>query len=82
MRANEDVDETLIHLQESIANWGKLLLATGGALKPCKCFYYLISFEWREDGLWRYAENEKNEDFQIRVPLADGSMAEIEQHGV
>jgi hypothetical protein len=81
MYANEGVDETLLHLQESITNWGRLLLATGGALKPCKCFYYLISFEWREDGSWRYAENETNEEYQIRVPLADGSMAEIEQYG-
>jgi hypothetical protein len=50
MGANEDAEETLFHLQESITNWGKLLLATGGALKPSKCFYYLISFEWRQDG--------------------------------
>ncbi len=82
MYVNEGVDETLLHLQESITNWGKLLLATGGALKPCKCFYYLISFEWREDGLWGYAKNETNQEYQIRVPLADGSMAEIEQYGV
>ena len=82
MEANEDVDETLVHLQDSIINWGKLLLATGGALKPCKCFYYLISFEWRQDGSWRYAKNEINKEFQIRVPLADGSMATIEQYGV
>jgi hypothetical protein len=39
-------------LQEAITNWGKLLLllATGGALKPIKCFFHLISFAWKEDG--------------------------------
>jgi hypothetical protein len=26
-------------LQNSIVNWGKLLIATGGALKPSKCLY-------------------------------------------
>ena len=82
MEANEDVDETLVHLQDSITNWGKLLLATGGALKPSKCFLYLISFEWLQDGSQRYTKNEDNEEFQIRVPLADGLMAEIEQYGV
>jgi hypothetical protein len=46
MGQNEDADLALIHLQDSISNWGQLLLATGGALKPSKCFYYLISFEW------------------------------------
>jgi hypothetical protein len=82
MGVNEDADLALIHLQDSITNWGKLLLATGGALKPGKCFYYLISFEWRQDGSWRYAKNENNKDFWVRVPLADRSMAEIEQFGV
>ncbi len=32
------------NLQESVINWGKLLIATGGTLKPAKCSYYLISF--------------------------------------
>ena len=43
MEANESADETLVHLQDSITNWGKLLLPTGGALKPSKCFF-LFSF--------------------------------------
>jgi hypothetical protein len=34
-------------LQDSIINWGKLLLATGGALKPAKCFFHVISFTWK-----------------------------------
>ena len=82
MDENEQADETLFNLQESITNWGKLLLATGGALKPSKCFYYLISFEWRPDGTWKYAANEKNPEFQLEVPLADGSMAGIVHYGV
>jgi hypothetical protein len=40
-------------LQESITNWGRLLIATGGALKPAKCFYHIISFGWKQDGSWR-----------------------------
>ena len=44
-------------LQESIINWGHLLLATGGALKPEKCFYHIISFSWKPDGTWRYEVN-------------------------
>ncbi len=39
------------NLQELVINWGKLLIATiGGALKPAKCLYYLISFKWKSDG--------------------------------
>ena len=32
------------YMQDSISNWGKILIASGGALKPPKCFYHLISF--------------------------------------
>ncbi len=31
-------------LQELVINWGELLLATGGVLKPAKCSFYLQSF--------------------------------------
>ena len=46
MDEDQDVMETFYHMQEAITNWGKLLLATGGALKPSKCFFHLISFKW------------------------------------
>ena len=50
MNQTELVIEAHGHLQESIINWGNLLLATGGALKPVKCSYYLLLFRWKLDG--------------------------------
>ena len=41
----ETILEAHSRLQESVINWGSLLIATGGALKPGKCSYYLISFK-------------------------------------
>ena len=41
-------------LQASINSWGKLLIASGGSLKPEKCFLYLISFVWNSSGKWAY----------------------------
>ena len=38
--------------QDATTSWGKLLLATGGALKPEKCFYYLVDYEWQDDGTY------------------------------
>jgi hypothetical protein len=32
-------------IQGSVNSWGNLLIATGGALQPKKCFYSIISFE-------------------------------------
>jgi hypothetical protein len=83
MDRNEDELEVSHHLQESITNWGKLLIASGGALKPIKCFYYIISFKWRPDGSWEYATNEvddngeENQELQLTVPLADGTSGNI-----
>jgi hypothetical protein len=65
-------------LQEAVINWGKLLIATGGALKPEKCSYYLISFKWKADGTWLYDQNELNPHFTLGMPMADGSLEEIE----
>jgi hypothetical protein len=33
-------------IQNSVNSWGNLLMATGGALQPNKCFYSVISYEW------------------------------------
>jgi hypothetical protein len=66
-------------LQELVINWGKLLMmATGGALKPAKCTFYLLSFHWKVDGTWVYESKEVNPDFSIGVPMLDGSLEEIE----
>jgi hypothetical protein len=65
------------NFQESIRNWGLLLIATGGALKPIKCFYQLISFSWKADGSWSYENNHVYPEYSIMVPLEDGSSAEI-----
>jgi hypothetical protein len=57
MRVMEMILEALSRLQESVINWGHLLIATGGALKPSKCSFYLISFKWKADGTWVYEDN-------------------------
>jgi len=69
-------------LQNSIVNWGKLLIATGGALKPSKCSYYLISFKWKKDGTWYYKKNESNEAWNMIVPLLNGEVEGIEHLSV
>jgi hypothetical protein len=65
-------------LQDSILSWGRLILATGGALKPAKLFYHMIFFSWKPDGSWKYYVNDKVPKLSILVPLADGSLAPID----
>ena len=78
LNKDETVHEAHEALQASVHNWGKLLIGTGGAFKPIKCFFHLISFVWKASGKWAYADNEANEELDIFVPLPDGTMATIE----
>jgi hypothetical protein len=73
---DERVDEVHERIQASVNSWGKLLIATGGVLQPQKCFYSVISFDWK-NSVWQYAQNATREDLQITVPLPDGSSAMI-----
>ena len=82
MDEDQGKDESFFFLQEAIMNWGKLLLASGGALKPIKCFYHLISFRWNGDGSWAYENTEEDGKFQVVVPLVDDSVGEIKHLGI
>ena len=77
MMTNESKVTAHAKLQKSIINWGKLLIATGGALKPTKCSFYLISFKWNKEGQWNYEHSEVEVEWDIGVPLVDGNMAAI-----
>ena len=73
---NETVDKVHKEIQASVNSWGNLLIATGGVLHPAKCFYLIISFEWR-DGMRRYADNTARCKFGVNVPLPRGKEAPI-----
>lgn len=60
-------------LQESVLSWGKLLIATGGALKPSKCFYHLVSFSFDDKGIWKYDKNHEDKNFQLMIDVGPWS---------
>ncbi len=82
MDEDQGKDKAFYGLQEAITNWGKLLIASGGALKPIKCFFHLISFKWNKDGTWAYKDNEDDNEFQAVVPLLDRSARRIQHLGI
>ena len=69
-------------MQYSIYNWGQLIIASGGAFKPPKCFYHLISFCWNTGTSWTYETNEDVKDFNISFPMPDLSQVHIEHAAV
>jgi hypothetical protein len=43
---DKSIDNVHTAIQDSVNSWGNLLIVTGGALQPNKCFYSIISFKW------------------------------------
>ena len=76
MEKTETVQEAYNAIQNAVTNWGNLFIASGGALKPAKCFFHLISFKFQQ-GKWKYAHNSNNEAFFVHVPLPDGTSERI-----
>lgn len=75
----ETIHEAHEALQHSVTSWGNLLIATGGALKPQKCFFYLVGYKWDNRGGWRYINSQATQPLVISVPQPDGSTVPIEQ---
>ena len=66
-------------MQASVDEWGRLLIATGGALKPEKCYWYNVDYVWDDKGAWHYASTIHQD---LHVPLPDGLRAKIKHLGV
>jgi hypothetical protein len=77
MEQDESVWEVHWSLQQSINNWGKLLIATGGSLKPNKCFYHLLDFAWSAKEGWQYIAQHEDGRAVITVPMPDGTVVLI-----
>ncbi len=82
MEGDELVQEVHLALQQSIENWGKLLITTGGSLKPDKCFFHHLDFAWTKKGGWQYVAHHEDETAVITVPMPDGTMAPIKHRAV
>ncbi len=70
-----DPVELWAQTQFKIEQWSRLLNATGGALKPEKCWWYLLDYTC-EDGQWMYT-NAIPRDLFITNP--DGTKSAIKQ---
>ena len=67
--------EVCTQAQLELEHWSILLNATGGALKPEKCFWYLIDYKCVE-GEWQYADLVPRE---LVITNPDGSTSPISQ---
>ena len=60
---SDTVDIVQKRQQKATTQWEKLLEITGGALKPSKCYWYLVQFKFNQ-GEWGYVDTTK---FQCKI---------------
>ena len=70
--------DLVVQTQNNVDQWNDLLKASGGALKPEKCFWYMLDYTC-VDGVWYYIEHN---DFELTVTSPDRSASTIEQKSV
>jgi hypothetical protein len=73
-----DPGELWVQMQIGIKQWSCLLNATGGALKPEKCWWYLLDYTCN-DGKWIYAGIVLRE---LLITNLDGTKGAIKQEEV
>jgi hypothetical protein len=73
-----DPGELWCQAQLELEQWSCLRNTTGGALKPNKCFWYLLNYVC-DDGEWAYAEMVPQE---LVITNPDGTKSPIKQEKV
>ena len=72
----ESDDEFFERIQEATFDWGGLVQATGGLLKPSKCFWYMLSWKWKK-GEPILQKIPTLQSVPLRIPQPDGSIIPI-----
>ena len=78
-REDEGVDSLQLRTQNIIDKWTGALWATGGVLRPEKCWWMLVEFKW-QGSKWKYVDKDDVE-MQIVVPNHMQIQTEVEQIG-
>ncbi len=55
---SDNANQVALHMQQAVTNWEGLLWATGGALVPEKCFWYLVAFKYKHSK-WQYLKQQQ-----------------------
>ena len=73
-------DEFVAQIQQATNDWGMLVQATGGAVKPSKSFWYLMSWKFDRGKAVRKSKEEISRH-SLSIPQSDGSAARTEKIG-
>jgi hypothetical protein len=69
-------DEYLALVQRATDDWAGLVHATGGSLKPQKCFWYMLGWLWKK-GRARLKTLAELPQIPLQIPQPDGTRVPI-----
>ena len=49
----ESTSDIIIRMQKAVDTWEASIKTTGGAIRPKKCYWYVVDFKWK-DSKWEY----------------------------
>ena len=75
-------DEFLEKVQRATDDWGGIVKATGGSLKPAKCFWYLMSYKFNKNGTVRLKGLSELPQTELTIPQENGSKVAIQLKSV
>jgi hypothetical protein len=70
-----NIQELMSVAQRDLDKWTEPLIATGGALNPDKCYWYLVTYKC-VNGVWQHDHDGSH---NVSIMLPDGSRQEIMQ---
>jgi len=76
----ESIDSILTRTQDLALTWCDALWVTGGAVRPEKCWWYLVSFKW-QGSKWKYTSVDEQPG-EVLVPDCEGDQTLVKRIGV
>jgi hypothetical protein len=70
------LDTLVPWVQEATNHWGHLLQETGGNLKPVKCYWYLLHYQFN-NGVATLTPKAQLEQYSLSIPQANGDTVKI-----
>jgi hypothetical protein len=74
---DERVEDFVKRVQDATYYWAKLLQATGGDLKPSKCYWYLLAYQFSK-GQVKLGRVGESSPLELRIPQTSGEDVLIE----
>ena len=73
-----DLDTTIDRMERTVDCWEGTAKSTGGAIKTNKSWWYLLHYQWDNNGNWSYGSNNPSQEYSISCFNPKGEREDLE----